>query len=110
MKLRGLHDLNSARREITERYLLHCHEIFAICNISRAITDAGVQTVINLAKRAQLSVGIICTKSDVRDFPVFLFIRDGLTSKGCECARVASRLPGRQNRYHTATHGLRGQG
>lgn len=62
----GLHDLNSARRNITERYLLHCDEIFAVCNIGRAVTDAGVASVFELAKKAKLSnVGIICTKSDV---------------------------------------------
>ncbi|KAL6357126.1 hypothetical protein LRP88_10744 [Fusarium phalaenopsidis] len=38
---RGLRDLNSARQRITERYLLTCNEIFAICNIGRAVTDEG---------------------------------------------------------------------
>ncbi|RDW75398.1 hypothetical protein BP6252_06540 [Coleophoma cylindrospora] len=63
--LPGLHDLNSARRNITERYLLHCDEIFAICYIGRVTTDAGVESVFELATQAMLSnVGIICTKSD----------------------------------------------
>lgn len=63
----GLRDLNAARRAITERYLLKCDEIFAVCNIGRAITDVGVSSVIDLAKQAGLSnVGIICTRSDVR--------------------------------------------
>lgn len=62
----GLHDANAARRNITERYLINCDEIFAICTEGRAITDAGVVSVLELAKKARLSnVGIICTKSDV---------------------------------------------
>ncbi|KXX76645.1 Nuclear GTPase SLIP-GC [Madurella mycetomatis] len=64
--LPGLRDLNAARRKITERYLLRCNEIFAVCCIDRATSDAGVMDVFELAQRAQLSnVGIICTKSDV---------------------------------------------
>jgi hypothetical protein len=64
--LPGLHDANSARRHITERYIIKCDEIFAICNEGRAITDAGVVSVLDLASKARLSnVGIICTKSDV---------------------------------------------
>ncbi|RSM00468.1 hypothetical protein CDV31_011793 [Fusarium ambrosium] len=63
--LPGLRDLNSARRMITERYLLGCNEIFAICNIGRAVTDEGVHQVFELARRARLSnVGIVCTRSD----------------------------------------------
>ncbi|KAH7324284.1 hypothetical protein B0I35DRAFT_348511 [Stachybotrys elegans] len=63
--LPGLRDVNSARRHITERYLIKCDEVFAICNEGRAITDVGVVSVLDLAKKAQLSdVGIICTRSD----------------------------------------------
>ncbi|KAK2045699.1 hypothetical protein LZ31DRAFT_540968 [Colletotrichum somersetense] len=63
--LPGLRDVNSARRKITERYLLHCNEILVICHIGRATTDAGVVSVFDLAKKADLSnVGIVCTKSD----------------------------------------------
>ncbi|RTE79247.1 hypothetical protein BHE90_006271 [Fusarium euwallaceae] len=63
--LPGLRDLNSARRKITERYILTCNEIFAICNIGRAVTDEGVHQVFELARRARLSnVGIVCTRSD----------------------------------------------
>ncbi|KAI1261517.1 hypothetical protein F5Y18DRAFT_440419 [Xylariaceae sp. FL1019] len=63
--LPGLRDLNSARRHITERYLIDCNEIFVICNEGRATTDEGVQDVVDLANKAKLSnVGIICTKSD----------------------------------------------
>lgn len=62
----GLRDLNSARRNITERSLIDCNEIFAVCPIGRAITDIGVKEVFALAKQAGLSnVGIICTRSDV---------------------------------------------
>ncbi|KAI1423392.1 hypothetical protein F5Y12DRAFT_757515 [Xylaria sp. FL1777] len=63
--LPGLRDLNTARRNITERYLLKCNEIFVVAAEGRATTDEGVQSVIELAKKAKLSnVGIICTKSD----------------------------------------------
>ncbi|KAI0546704.1 hypothetical protein F4679DRAFT_403678 [Xylaria curta] len=63
--LPGLRDLNSARRNITERYLLKCDEIFVVAVEGRATTDEGVQGVIELAKKARLSnVGIICTRSD----------------------------------------------
>ena len=62
----GLRDLNSARRNITERYLVQCDEIFAVCRIDRATTDEGVNAVFERAKQARLSnVGIICTRSDV---------------------------------------------
>ncbi|KAJ0114119.1 hypothetical protein J7T55_007953 [Diaporthe amygdali] len=67
--LPGLRDLNSARRNITERYILKCHEIFAVCNIGRATTDVGVLSVFNLAREAGLAhVGIVCTKSDDINF------------------------------------------
>ncbi|KAI1307550.1 hypothetical protein F5Y03DRAFT_405608 [Xylaria venustula] len=63
--LPGLRDLNAARRNITERYLLKCNEIFVVAAEGRATTDEGVQSVIELAKNARLSnVGIICTRSD----------------------------------------------
>ncbi|KAK1850355.1 Nuclear GTPase SLIP-GC 3 [Colletotrichum chrysophilum] len=63
--LPGLRDLNSARRSITERYLLECDEVFALCNIGRATTDVGVASVFELVRRAGLSkVGIVCTRSD----------------------------------------------
>ncbi|KAI6777846.1 uncharacterized protein J7T54_000555 [Emericellopsis cladophorae] len=57
--LPGLRDLNAARRIITERYLIQCDEIFAVCNIGRAATDEGVSNVFELARQARLSnVGI----------------------------------------------------
>ncbi|KAK4249146.1 hypothetical protein C7999DRAFT_39705 [Corynascus novoguineensis] len=63
--LPGLRDLNSARRNITERYLLDCDEIFIICPIGRAVTDEGVMNVVERARQARLSnISIICTKSD----------------------------------------------
>lgn len=66
MDLPGLRDLNTARRDITERYLLTCDEIFAVCSIGRAVTDPGVASVIELAEQAELSkVGIVCTRSEV---------------------------------------------
>ena len=73
LKHPGLRDLNSARRIITERYLLECDEIFAICNSGRAVTDEGVRDVFQLARRARLSnVGIICTRSDVsKKYPLW---------------------------------------
>src|SRR5690554_1349599 len=61
----GLRDSNAARRNVTERYLLHCNEVFAVCNIGRATTDMGVEDVFRLAIEARLSkVGIICTRSE----------------------------------------------
>ncbi|KAK8030148.1 hypothetical protein PG993_011439 [Apiospora rasikravindrae] len=61
----SLRDLNAARRHITERYMIDCNEIFAVCIEGRAITDEGVMNVIELARKAKLSnVGIICTRSD----------------------------------------------
>ena len=58
--------MNSARVKIAENHLGNCNEIFAVCPIGRAGTDAGVEAVFSLAERANLSrVGIICTKSDV---------------------------------------------
>lgn len=78
----GLRDSNTARRNVTERYLLHCNEIFAICNIGRATTDVGVEEVIRLARQAQLSkVGIVCTKSDVSIKVYILNSRSNLTGK-----------------------------
>ncbi|KAI0867597.1 hypothetical protein GGS24DRAFT_485128 [Hypoxylon argillaceum] len=63
--LPGLRDLNSARRNITERYLLECNEIFVVAAAGRVTTDEGVRSAIELAKKAKLSnMGIICTKSD----------------------------------------------
>lgn len=62
----GLRDLNSARRSITERYLIECHEILAVYNIGRATTDVGVASVFELAKKAGFkNVDIVCTRSDV---------------------------------------------
>ncbi|KAG9254532.1 uncharacterized protein F5Z01DRAFT_622392 [Emericellopsis atlantica] len=63
--LPGLRDLNAARRTITERYLVQCDEIFAVCNIGRASTDEGVSNVFELARQARLSnVGVVCTRSE----------------------------------------------
>ncbi|KAJ3532728.1 hypothetical protein NM208_g8311 [Fusarium decemcellulare] len=57
--LPGLRDLNSARKMITEQYVKRCNEIFAICNIGRAVTDEGVYQMFELARQAHLSnVGI----------------------------------------------------
>lgn len=67
--LPGLHDLNSARRNITQQYVVNCHEIFAICSIKRAGTDVGVKTVFDLAQQARIErVGIICTNADDVNF------------------------------------------
>lgn len=63
--LPGLRDLNSARRNITQEYVVNCHEILAICEIKRAVTDEGVRTVFEIAQQAWLErVGIICTYAD----------------------------------------------
>ncbi|KAL1870774.1 hypothetical protein Daus18300_005094 [Diaporthe australafricana] len=69
--LPGLRDLNSARRNVTQRYLWgrNCHQIFAVCEIKRAETDPGVKTVLEIAPQAHLGrVGIICTNSDLINF------------------------------------------
>lgn len=63
--LPGLRDLNSARANVTEHYIRNCNEVFAVCNIGRATTDAGVKSVFDLARDTGLKhIGIICTKSD----------------------------------------------
>lgn len=67
--LPGLRDLNSARQKITQQYLWHCHEIFAVCEIKRAETDEGVKTIFGLAQQARHGrVGIIATHSDCFNF------------------------------------------
>lgn len=69
--LPGLRDLNSARRNVTQRYLWgrNCHQIFAVCEIKRAESDPGVKTVFEIAPEAHLGrVGIICTNSDLLNF------------------------------------------
>lgn len=51
---------------ITERYIVNCDEVFAVSQIGRAITDAAMPAVIDLAKKTKRkSVGIVCTRSDV---------------------------------------------
>ncbi|KAF2740486.1 hypothetical protein EJ04DRAFT_559010 [Polyplosphaeria fusca] len=63
--LPGLRDLNTARQNVTERYVRQCHQVYAVARIGRATTDAGVKEVFDLARRASLSnVGVICTQSD----------------------------------------------
>jgi len=89
----GLRDLNSARRNITERYLLECDEIFAVCPIGRAETDASVKDVFDRAGEARLSnVSIICTMSDVSppSHKYHLLGRRQLTV-GCKGTRPAWR-------------------
>jgi hypothetical protein len=45
--------------------LLECDEIFAVCYIGRATTDASVMSAFDRASHAKLShVGIVCTNSD----------------------------------------------
>lgn len=67
--LPGLRDLNSAREEITQKYLWTCDEIFAICDIKRTVTFSGVKTVFDLAEQAHVQqVGVICTNSDITNF------------------------------------------
>ncbi|KAI0472369.1 hypothetical protein F4859DRAFT_522291 [Xylaria cf. heliscus] len=63
--LPGLRDVNSARRNITERYILQCDEIFVMCMMGRIITDRSIEDIFNLAQQADRSnIGIICTNSD----------------------------------------------
>ncbi|KAM7215631.1 hypothetical protein V8F06_009018 [Rhypophila decipiens] len=89
--LPGLRDLNSARQNITERYILKCDEIFAVCCIGRAVTDVGVKAVFDLARQARLSnVGIVCTKSD--DINPEEALTDWKKSKGRELEERMDRL------------------
>ncbi|KFA48769.1 hypothetical protein S40293_01516 [Stachybotrys chartarum IBT 40293] len=86
--LPGLRDLNSARQNITERYVLECDEVFVVCNIGRATTDVGVKCVVDLSRQAQLSnVGIICTRSD--DIVPEQAMRDW---KGVRAKRIRKQL------------------
>lgn len=63
--LPGLRDLNSARQNVTERYVRSCHQIFAVSRIGRATTDVGVREVFDLSRRAGLSnIGVVCTMAD----------------------------------------------
>lgn len=66
----GLRDLNSARRNVTERYLIdQCDEIFAVCRIERATTDQGLADVFKLSKQSRpLNVSIVCTRSEVQSY------------------------------------------
>lgn len=63
--LPGLRDLNSARQNVTERYVRQCHQIFAVTGIGRAATNVGVRDVFDLGRSAALSnIGVICTMAD----------------------------------------------
>jgi hypothetical protein len=63
--LPGLRDLNSTRKAITERHIRQCHQIFVVARIDRAVTDASIKEVFELAGRANLSkVDVICTRSE----------------------------------------------
>ncbi|KAF1998022.1 hypothetical protein P154DRAFT_440141 [Amniculicola lignicola CBS 123094] len=62
----GIRDLNTARQNITERYVRECHQIFVVTRIGRAGSDESVKEVFRLGQRASLAnIGIICTQSDV---------------------------------------------
>ncbi|KAJ3474062.1 hypothetical protein NLG97_g10010 [Lecanicillium saksenae] len=61
--LPGLRDSNSARRNITEKCARQCDEIFAVCDISRAVDDSTVQYIFDMAKHLH-NVSIICTHSE----------------------------------------------
>lgn len=93
----GLRDLNSARRNTTERYLLECDEIFVVAVEGRATTDEGVQSVIELAKKARLSnVGIVCTKSDVSIFECMAMIKYSLARRTLDRQRLGGIGKGRR--------------
>ncbi|KAF2168763.1 hypothetical protein M409DRAFT_20780 [Zasmidium cellare ATCC 36951] len=88
--LPGLNDLNSARRNVTERYLVdrECDDIFAVCRIGRATTDECVKQVFELGRRAGLpSIGIICTCSD--DIRENEAARDSPRPRGSRIANLA---------------------
>ncbi|KAH8590098.1 hypothetical protein B0O99DRAFT_635601 [Bisporella sp. PMI_857] len=83
--LPGFRDVNSARVRVTETRLYQCDEIFVVAEISRVVTNKGVEDLVvrqlgknfNSLKRSQ-GVTIICTKSEdlgheseiLRDVPV----------------------------------------
>ncbi|KAF2266375.1 hypothetical protein CC78DRAFT_459505 [Lojkania enalia] len=95
--LPGLRDLNSARQNVTERYVRQCHQIFAVTRIGRATTDVGVKEVFELARRASLvHVGVICTQSDdIRADEAkddFRSERNRIVSKQRDIARDSQRI------------------
>ncbi|KAI1198494.1 hypothetical protein F5X97DRAFT_148310 [Nemania serpens] len=63
--LPGFHDVNYARQNIAERYILQCDEIVVVCNTVRAATNLSVERFFDLAQQTNKSnIGIICTRSD----------------------------------------------
>ncbi|GKT44287.1 uncharacterized protein ColSpa_04468 [Colletotrichum spaethianum] len=80
-------------RIITERYLRECDEILAICNIGRATTDVGVASVFELARKAELSnVGIVCTKSDIKEQKRFELKRYLIETRNTSVSRKLHEL------------------
>ncbi|KAI0200005.1 hypothetical protein F4808DRAFT_470696 [Astrocystis sublimbata] len=69
--LPGLEDSNAARRNITERYLRKCDEIFIVCIRNRVATNEGVKNIVELAENANIpNVSIVCTKADTYNDPL----------------------------------------
>ena len=73
----GLQDTNLARVRATHDYLLKCHHIFIVANISRAITDRSLQSsLFSVISRhvpleweesaaQSLKIAVVCTKTEV---------------------------------------------
>lgn len=77
--------------KITERYVAECDGVFAIAPIGRAISDAGVKAAIDIARKtSRNNVGIVCTKSEVRDIDKRSQFK--LTASGYQSNRSGTRL------------------
>jgi GTPase SAR1 family protein len=73
--LPGLSDFNSARVELTQKYILSCHFILYIVKIGRAVSSFGMQSYIDdVIKRTEpldksntpkeIRVAVVCTRTD----------------------------------------------
>lgn len=77
--LPGLGDTNMARVRATQKYLLRCDHIFVLAKITRAVTDEGLQRIINKTieryasielrapSRRRVPLSIIATHTDSID-------------------------------------------
>lgn len=72
--LPGLRDVNAIGCKNTERYILECQEILAVCTINRATSSRTMADIFYLAKQAELrNVNIVVTKTDELDAREFKF-------------------------------------
>ena len=73
----GLQDTNLARVRATHDYLLKCHHIFIVADISRAITDQSLKSSLfsvisrhvplewEKSAAESLKIAVVCTKTEV---------------------------------------------